>query len=73
VKLPRDCSGAAALRAFERAGWTRDRQKGSHVTLVKPGFSVVLTVPLHGTLAPGTLAKLIQRAGLSVEAFVDLL
>jgi predicted RNA binding protein YcfA (HicA-like mRNA interferase family) len=51
----------------------QDRQRGSHVTLVKPGSSVVLTVPLHATLAPGTLAKLIRLAGLSVEEFVELL
>jgi predicted RNA binding protein YcfA (HicA-like mRNA interferase family) len=30
-------SGAAAVRAFENAGWRRDRQKGSHVILVKAG------------------------------------
>ncbi|MGH7933859.1 MAG: type II toxin-antitoxin system HicA family toxin [Candidatus Binataceae bacterium] len=29
------CSGADALRAFENAGWQRDRQKGSHVSLKK--------------------------------------
>ena len=30
------CSGAEAIRAFERAGWIRNRQRGSHVSLHKP-------------------------------------
>lgn len=67
------CSGAEAVAAFERAGWRRDRQRGSHVTLVKPGSSVVLTVPLHDKLGPGLLRALIRKAALSVEEYVDLL
>lgn len=74
AKLPRDCSGAEAVKAFERAGWYQDRpQKGSHVTMVKPPSPVVLTVPQHDALRPGTLRALIRNAGLSVEEFTDLL
>jgi len=43
-KLP-VCSGTDAVRAFERAGWAKARQKGSHTTLVKSGTIVVLTIP----------------------------
>jgi predicted RNA binding protein YcfA (HicA-like mRNA interferase family) len=43
-------SGEAAVRAFERAGWRRVRQKGSHVSLVKLGVNVNLSVPLHREL-----------------------
>jgi predicted RNA binding protein YcfA (HicA-like mRNA interferase family) len=60
-------SGEAAVRAFERAGWRRARQKGSHVSLVKPGVNVNLSVPLHRELDRGTLHKLIRLAGLSVD------
>lgn len=28
------CSGAEAVKKFKRAGWTVDRQAGSHVMLV---------------------------------------
>lgn len=73
ARLPRDCSGADAVKAFERAGWSRDRQKGSHVTLIKPTSPVVLTVPLHDVLALGTLRALIRDAGLTVDEFVGLL
>jgi predicted RNA binding protein YcfA (HicA-like mRNA interferase family) len=72
AKLPR-VSGAEAVRAFERAGWRRDRQKGSHVILIKAGESASLSVPQHKELAPGTLRALIRNAGMTVEEFVALL
>jgi predicted RNA binding protein YcfA (HicA-like mRNA interferase family) len=34
VELP-VVSGAEAVKAFQRAGWRIDRQKGSHVVLLK--------------------------------------
>jgi predicted RNA binding protein YcfA (HicA-like mRNA interferase family) len=71
-RLPH-CSGAEVIRAFERAGWTQDRQRGSHVTLTKPGSSVVLTVPLHPEIGRGLLRALLRKAGLSVSDFADLL
>ncbi len=67
------CSGAAAVRAFERAGWTVKRQKGSHIILGQRGKPNVLSVPDHKTLKPGTLRGLIRAAGLSVDEFTDLL
>jgi predicted RNA binding protein YcfA (HicA-like mRNA interferase family) len=65
-------SGEAAIRAFERAGWRRARQKGSHVSMVKTGINVNLSVPLHKELDKGTLRKLIRLSGLSVDEFVAL-
>ncbi|MGB9792989.1 MAG: type II toxin-antitoxin system HicA family toxin [Thermacetogeniaceae bacterium] len=67
------CSGEDAIRAFEKAGWRVARQKGSHVSLVKPGTPVILTVPLHRELDRGLLRALIRKAGLTVEEFVALL
>jgi len=68
-KLPR-ISGVEAIKVFGRLGWQVARQRGSHVTLVKPGTRLILTVPLHPELAPGTLRRLIRDAGLSVEQFL---
>jgi predicted RNA binding protein YcfA (HicA-like mRNA interferase family) len=51
-------SGLEAIQAFERAGWRRARQKGSHVSLVKPAVNVNLSIPLHRELDRGTLRKL---------------
>jgi len=66
-------SGANATRAFEKAGWTRDRQRGSHIIMLKPGNNVSLSIPQHRELAPGTLRALIRAAGMTVDEFVALL
>lgn len=66
-------SGERAVRAFVRAGWSRDRQAGSHLILVNAAHPAVLSVPLHRELAPGTLRALIRISGLSVVQFQDLL
>ena len=66
-------SGAQAVKAFERDGWQIDRQRGSHVILLKPGHIASLSVPQHAELAPGTLRALIRAAGMSVEQFSALL
>jgi predicted RNA binding protein YcfA (HicA-like mRNA interferase family) len=66
-------SGAEAVKAFQRAGWRIDRQRGSHVVLLKAGHIASLSVPQHPELAPGTLRALIRAAGLNVEEFAALL
>jgi predicted RNA binding protein YcfA (HicA-like mRNA interferase family) len=66
-------SGAQAVKAFEHAGWRVDRQRGSHVVLLKPGHIASLSIPQHGELAPGTLRALLRAAGMSVEEFSALL
>ena len=71
-KLP-VLSGEQAVRAFERAGWRRDRQRGSHVTLIREHSPLVLTVPLHDSLGPGILRALIRKANLTVEEFTAFL
>jgi predicted RNA binding protein YcfA (HicA-like mRNA interferase family) len=70
-KLP-VLSGAEAVKAFERAGWRADRQRGSHVVMLKPGHIASLSVPQHRELAPGTLRSLIRAAGMTVEEFLSL-
>ena len=66
-------SGARAVRAFEKAGWTQDRQRGSHVILIKTGHPASLSVPQHRELAPGTLRALLRSAEMTVENFAALL
>lgn len=74
TKLPRDVSGERAVRAFGRIGYVEDHQTGSHIILVHSQDPVRhLTVPMHRSLKPGTLRRLIKDAGLTVEEFVDLL
>ena len=72
AKLP-VISGAEAVKVFERAGWRTDRQKGSHVVMLKKGEMASLSVPQHRELTPGTLRSLIRAARMTVDEFVDLL
>jgi predicted RNA binding protein YcfA (HicA-like mRNA interferase family) len=66
-------SGAEAVKAFQKAGWIVNRQRGSHVILLKSGSIVSLSVPQHRELAPGTLRSLIRASGMTVQEFIDLL
>lgn len=66
-------SGERAVRVFQKAGWVEDRQRGSHVILIKPGSAASLSVPQHREIAPGTLRALIRAAGMSVDEFVALM
>jgi predicted RNA binding protein YcfA (HicA-like mRNA interferase family) len=53
----RKVSGEEAIRALQRLGFERIRQRGSHVILKKatPGGSIGCTVPLLRELKIGTL------------------
>ena len=71
MKLPRDISGAEALRALERLGFSVIRQAGSHVRLARGDRRV--TVPLHRNLVVGTLQSILRQAGVSLEDFQNAL
>ena len=66
------CSGGEAVRKFQKAGWSIDRQKGSHVMLVKANYPYTLSVPQHKELGVGILKKLIKQAGLDIKEFNEL-
>lgn len=59
------------MKALERLGFTQSRQNGSHVRMVQGGRNV--TVPMHRTLAVGTLQSIVRQAGVTVDEFVDTL
>ena len=71
MKLPRDVSGAEAIKAFRRMGFTVVRQQGSHVRMSRGSTHV--TVPNHNAIAPKTLQAILRQAGVSLEEFVDQL
>lgn len=64
-------SGEEAVRALERFGFVRVRQRGSHVVLKKliEGNEVGCVVPLHDELAIGTLRGILKQAGVTVDDF----
>jgi len=49
-----------------------DRQRGSHVVMLKTGHIASLSIPQHRELAPGTLRSLIRAAGMTVKEFSHL-
>ena len=65
--------GKEAVRAFTKAGWQVVGQVGSHVVLTRQGVRVNLSVPQHRELSVGTLRSLVRHAGLTVDAFLELL
>lgn len=79
-KLPR-VQASEIIRALERLGFVRVRQRGSHVILkkqlVEEGeeqeiIEVGCVVPLHRkTIAVGTLKSILNQAGVSVEEFLQ--
>ena len=66
-------SGEEAVRALERAGFVRVRQRGSHVVLKKQtsGGAVGCVVPLHRELAVGTLRGILRQAKMTPAEFVE--
>jgi predicted RNA binding protein YcfA (HicA-like mRNA interferase family) len=61
------------VKAFERLGWSANRQRGSHIIMTKPGHIATLSIPDHTYVARGTLRSLIARAGISLEEFLNSL
>ena len=74
AKLPL-VSGERVVRALKRAGFVEVRQKGSHVALEKKVADKTLRaiVPLHSTLAKGTLSDILKQAGMTADELRELL
>jgi len=69
-KLPR-VSGAQAVRALERLGFSIARQRGSHIVMRRGSAGCV--VPNHRELKTGTLAGVLKQAGVSADDFINAL
>ncbi|MEI2579253.1 type II toxin-antitoxin system HicA family toxin [Scytonema sp. PRP1] len=71
-KLP-VVSGAECVKALEKIGFVVNRQRGSHIILVREEPKTTVTVPEHKELDRGTLRAIIRQVGLTVDEFVELL
>ncbi len=69
-KLPL-VSGAKAVKALERLGFVKKRQRGSHAILRRGGS--VFVVPMHREIDPGTLRGVLRQAGVDPETFITQL
>ncbi len=73
AKLP-VVSGRDAVKALSKIGYTKDRQKGSHIILrqtAAPHRRIV--IPDHKEIAKGTLRSIIKQTGLTIDEFNKLL
>jgi predicted RNA binding protein YcfA (HicA-like mRNA interferase family) len=71
-KLPR-VSGAEVVAALHKVGFTKRRQRGSHIVMRRDEPFVQVVVPDHKELDSGTLRAIIRQVGLSVDEFIALL
>ena len=71
MKLP-VLSGREVIRALDKIGYRKVRQRGSHIRLKCPDRTP-LTVPDHKEIGRGLLRKILRDAKVSREEFLDLL
>ena len=71
-KLP-VISGTECVIALEQMGFLIDRQRGSHIILVREDPRTTVSIPDHKELDRGTLRAIIRQVGLSVDEFTALL
>jgi predicted RNA binding protein YcfA (HicA-like mRNA interferase family) len=71
-RLPQ-VSGIDCIKALKRAGFHVDRQKGSHVIVLRDNPRARAVVPSHKVLKKGTLHDILKASGLSIEDFLKLL
>jgi predicted RNA binding protein YcfA (HicA-like mRNA interferase family) len=73
TRLPR-ARGKDVVRALERAGFSVERTRGSHVFLKHPDGRVT-SVPVHSreTLGPGLLRAILRDVEMSVDELIALL
>ncbi|MDQ0991231.1 type II toxin-antitoxin system HicA family toxin [Streptomyces sp. V3I7] len=63
--VPAGLSGTAVAKALERGGFEYISARGSHAKYRNGERTVI--VPLHRTLAPGTLRSILRQADWTVE------
>lgn len=73
MRLPRSLSGAEVVRALQRAGFYRRRQRGSHIVMRRDEPFAQVVDPAHRNLDTGTLAAILDGANLTIEQFTELL
>lgn len=64
-------SGADAVRALQKLGFTIARRKGSHIVLRRGATGCV--VPDHRELKLGTLSGILKQTGISANEFMSAL
>lgn len=68
-------SGKKLVRILEKKGFLFVSQKGSHIKMEKrfDGGKVIVIIPDHKTLKPGTLRNILKHVGLSESELRDII
>ena len=66
-------SGKKIVKAFEKAGYYRVSQKGSHIKIRNDTRQITLIIPDHKEVDRWTLRGIIRDAELTIEEFTRLL
>ncbi|MEU9531339.1 MULTISPECIES: type II toxin-antitoxin system HicA family toxin [Streptomyces] len=69
--VPTGLSGFEIIKALDRAGFGHVSTRGSHAKYRKGERTVI--VPLHRSLAPGTVRSILRQADWSVDDLNDFL
>ena len=59
------------VKAFEKHGWEVTRQSGSHIIMTRKGHISTLSIPNHKEVARGTLRRLIAKADITINEFIE--
>ena len=70
-QVPTGLNHKQVIKAFVKAGWVL-LEGGNHARLIKEGVQS-LTIPRHNPVKAMLLKSQIKQAGLTIEAFNDLL
>jgi len=74
VSILPQVSGRKVVKALQKIGYEKNRQKGSHIVLRhKSPPHRRITIPDHKNISSGTLRAIIRHTGLTVEGFIKLL
>lgn len=65
---PVDCR--LLVKFFESRGYQRERQKGSHLSLVKPGIARPIIVPMHDEVSVSVIMSNLRTAGIGRDEFL---
>ncbi len=61
------------VKRFQKLGFVKDRQTGSHVILYHPKNKQRAVIPFHvKDLKKGTLKTILNQTGVSVEDFIKV-
>ena len=60
------------VRIFEAEGFTKDRQRGSHIIMVKEGIKRPLVIPTYQNISPQIINANCKSAGITRARYIEL-